>query len=284
MPIILFGTAWPVTKIGLAGATPVWFAAGRVSLSALASFALLLALRQLRWPTRRDWPIILSIGVFQLCLFFGLTNVALHYLPAGRSVVLANTTTLWLVPMALMMGESIPPLRWLGVAAGTAGVVVLANPWTQDWSRPGIALGHIVLLLAALSFAVAIVHARRHRWHLTPLQVLPWQMSVAAVLLILGALAAEPAGGIDRSAGVLAALFYIGVLAGPIATWGATTVARALPTVVSSLGFLGAPALGLVISTLWLGEPVTLSLALGSALIGLGLVLATLAGARSVPR
>jgi len=50
-------------------------------------------------------------------------------------------------------------------------------------------------------------------------------------------------------------------------------VARALPTVVTSLGFLGVPAIGLVISTLWLGEAVTPTLVLGAVLIALGLIL-----------
>jgi len=45
---------------------------------------------------------------------------------------------------------------------------------------------------------------------------------------------------------------------------------------VSSLGFLGIPALGLILSTTLLGEQLTWSLALGSALIGLGVVLAVI--------
>jgi hypothetical protein len=34
LAIALFAIAWPVMKIGLAGATPVWFAAGRAILGA----------------------------------------------------------------------------------------------------------------------------------------------------------------------------------------------------------------------------------------------------------
>jgi drug/metabolite transporter (DMT)-like permease len=52
-----------------------------------------------------------------------------------------------------------------------------------------------------------------------------------------------------------------------------------LPTVVSSLGFLGIPALGLVISTLALGEPMSWPLAIGAVLIGAGVALATVARA-----
>ena len=108
-------------------------------MSTLASIALVIALGQWRWPGKREIPIMVSVGALQLAAFFALTNLGLSLLPAGRSVVLSSTTTLWLVPLALLTGERIPPLRWLGVASGLAGVLVLANPWTLDWSSAGVA-------------------------------------------------------------------------------------------------------------------------------------------------
>ena len=275
VPVVLFGVAWPVNKVALAGFPPLWFAAARSVLGTAVAGAMLLALRQWRLPSRRDFPIIVSVGLLQLALFFAFTNLALSFLPAGRSVVLANTTTLWLVPLALIAGEPIPPLRWAGAAAGVAGILVLANPWSLDWNDPGIALGHGFLLLAALGWAVAIFHARHHRWELSPLQVLPWQMLMAALVLVPLALLSNPLPRIEPSFRVWGGLFYIGVIAGPLASWAAVIVARDLPTIASSVGFLGIPALGLVLSTAFLGESLTWSLALGALLIGAGVIAAT---------
>jgi drug/metabolite transporter (DMT)-like permease len=278
VPVGLFGIGWPINKIALAHASPLWFAAGRAVLSTLASIVLVIALGQWRRPGKREIPIIVSVGALQLAAFFALTNLGLSLLPAGRSVVLSSTTTLWLVPLALLTGESIPPLRWLGVASGLAGVLVLANPWTLDWSNPGVAAGHGFLLLAALGWALAIFQARRHVWDLSPLQVLPWQMLVSSALLVPLAAILDPAGRIEPNLPALGGLFYVGAIAGPLATWAAVSIARDLPSVVSSLGFLGIPALGLILSTTLLGEQLTWSLALGSALIGLGVVLAVIRG------
>jgi drug/metabolite transporter (DMT)-like permease len=270
--ILLLGTAWPAMKIGLAGATPIQFAAARAILGAAASFLLLTCIGQLRLPTRADLPIIVTVGLFQMTFFFALANLGLRYLPAGRSAVLAYTTSLWLVPLALVTGEAVPRQRWLGVAGGLVGIVVLADPLQQDWHAGGILLGHALLLLAALSWAVAIFHARRHAWHLTPLQALPWQMLLAALLLTPMAALLEPDGHVELGGSVLAALLYLGIV-GPGGAWAATSVARALPILVSSLGFLGVPVLGLVISTLWMGERITPALLAGTMLIGFGLIL-----------
>jgi len=275
IPVLLFGASWPINKVALAGIPPLWFAAARTVLSAATAIVTLTVLRQLRLPSRADLPIIVSVGLLQLALFFAFTNLALSFLPAGRSIVLANTTTLWLVPLALLAGESISMLRWAGVAAGLAGILVLANPWSLDWRNPGIAVGHGLLLLAALGWAVAIFHARHHRWQLAPAQVLPWQMLVAAAVLVPLALVHDPEPRVEPSLRVLGSLFYIGVIAGPLASWAAVIVARDLPTVVSSVGFLGIPALGLVLSTVFLGEEMTWSLGLGALLIGAGVVATT---------
>jgi len=274
-PVVLFGVAWPVNKVALAGIPPLWFAATRTVISATVATLMLVALRQWRLPTRRDLPIIVSVGLLQLALYFALTNEALSFLPAGRSVVLSSTTTLWLVPLALLAGEPIPPLRWAGVTAGLAGILVLANPWSLDWREPDVAVGHLFLLLAALCWAGAIFHARHHRWELSPLQVLPWQMLAAAAVLVPLALLGDPEPRIEPSLRVWGGLFYIGVIAGPLASWAAVIVARDLPTVVSSVGFLGIPALGLALSTAFLGETLTWSLASGALLIGAGVVAAT---------
>ncbi|MFI4988450.1 MAG: DMT family transporter [Alphaproteobacteria bacterium] len=280
LAILCFGTAWPVAKIGLREATPLWFAAGRAGLGVVSSFTLLALLGRLRLPSRADLPIVVSIGVLQLTGFFALMNLGLRHVPAGRSVVLAYTTTLWLVPLALLMGERIGRWRAAGVVVGLAGVALLCNPLAIDWTSGEVIMGNACLVLAALVWALAILHARRHAWRRSPLELLPWQFLIATVLLALLAAVFEPAGSLGRSRDVMLALLYIGIVAGPLATWAATSVARALPTLATSLGFLAVPVLGMLISTLWLGEPVTATLAGGALLVLLGLALVAFGSAR----
>lgn len=275
--VVLFGLAWPVIKIGLSASTPVWLAAARATLSAITAFVLLVALGRLTWPKRADWPIILSIGALQLAAFFALANLGVRAVPPGRSVVLAYSTMLWMVPLSLMVGERVGWRGVTGALLGLAGVVVLIDPLRFDWSDRAIVEGHAWLLLAGLVWALAILHARRHRWRMTPLDVLPWQMSVATVLLWILALAVEPNGRLDFSqADLWIALIYIGVLAGPTATWASVSVARTLPPLTGSLGMLGVPLLGIAASVVLVGETVTWPLAIGAALVIAGIAIVLL--------
>jgi drug/metabolite transporter (DMT)-like permease len=275
--VILFGLSWPIIKIGLEASTPLWFAAARATLSATTAFVLLACLGRLAWPHRADWPIILSVGALQLSCFFAFSNLGMQSLPAGRSSVFAYTAMLWVVPLSLMVGEKVGWRAVAGVLLGLAGIVVLVEPLRFDWNDRAIIWGHVWLLLAGFTWAIAIVHIRRHRWKLTPLDALPWQMSVATVLLWVLALIAEPAGRLELDRKELwMSLLYIGAFAGPIATWAAVSVGRALPPVVGSMGMLGVPLLGIASSVVLLGETITAPLAIGTALVIAGIAIVIL--------
>jgi len=275
--IILFGLSWPIVKIGLEASTPLWFAAARATLSATTAFILLGCLGRLAWPHRADWPIVLSVGALQLSCFFAFSNLGMQSLPAGRSSVLAYTATLWVVPLSLMVGEKVGWRAVAGVLLGLAGIVVLVEPLRFDWSDKAILWGHLWLLLSGFTWAIAIVHIRRHRWKLMPLDVLPWQMSVATVLLWVLALLAEPGGHLELDKKELwMSLLYIGAFAGPIATWAAVSVGRALPPVVGSMGMLGVPLLSIASSVALLGETITTPLAIGTALVIAGIAIVIL--------
>jgi drug/metabolite transporter (DMT)-like permease len=184
---------------------------------------------------------------------------------------------LWIVPLSLLLGERVSWRGLAGALLGLLGIVVLIDPLRFDWSNRAIVAGHVWLLLAGLSWALAVLHARRHRWRMAPLDVLPWQMSVATILLWILALAIEPAGYLDfKHANLWIALLYIGVFAGPAGTWAAVSVARALPPVVASLGMLGTPLLAILSSVILVNEPVTWPLALGALLMIAGIAIVIL--------
>jgi drug/metabolite transporter (DMT)-like permease len=275
--IVLFGLSWPIIKIGLEAASPLWFAAARATLSATVAFILLAFIGRLKAPPRGDWPIVLSVGALQLACFFAFSNLGLQSLPPGRSSVLAYTASLWVVPLSLLIGERVGGRAVTGVLLGVAGIVVLADPPRFDWSDKGVVWGHLWLLLSGLAWAIAIVHIRHHRWRTAPLDMLPWQMSVAAVLLWSVAPLAEPAGHLDIHAKELwIGLIYIGAFAGPIATWAAVSVGRALPPVVGSMAMLGVPLLSIASSVVLVEEPITAPLMIGTALVITGIAIAIL--------
>jgi O-acetylserine/cysteine efflux transporter len=272
--VVLLSAAWPVTKYGLdEGAAPMWFAEGRAALSAVTGTVILVAMRRVRRPARRDLPTILGVGLFQLAGFFALAHAAVAWVPAGRTAVLSNVTTIWMVPLSLLvLHEPMPARRWVAAAIGLLGVVVLVGPWAIDWQSRPVLIGHAFLLGAGLSWSIAIVIMRRWVPRLAMLELLPWCFGLAAIALLpLMLLHGGPGRWTPRAAGAMA---FIGFVAGPFGTLCIMEATRRLPAMVSSVGFLAGPAVALVLATLLLGETIGPDLILGTALILAGVAIA----------
>lgn len=276
--ILLWGSNWPVMKFGLTMITPFWFGVARLGLGAVTLFLVLAVTRKLILPPRGDWSVLVSVGIFQMLSFMALVNLGLMSVGAGRSAVLAYTTPLWVAPAAVFLAkERLTPLKFGGLLSGLVGIALLFNPLTFDWNQRETVVGNGLLMLAAFSWAGAILHIRRHRWQATPLQLTPWQMLIALPFLVAMALIFEDASQIRFAPELWAVLAYNGPIATAFCYWAAVTVSRALPSIHTSLGFLGVPVVGVLSSAWTLGEPIGLDLMSGGVAVFAGLVLVTLA-------
>lgn len=280
--ILIWGANWPIMKVGLQDIPPFLFAASRMVLGSLTLFAVAALAGELRLPHRADWPIVIWVALLQMAGFVTLISIALQIVPAGRSAILSYTTPLWVVPLAvLFLGEKVGRMKLLGLLAGLAGVAVLFNPLAVDWGDGRALLGNGLLMLAALAWAVNIVQVRGHRWRGTPLSLAPWQTLIASLILVPLAAALDWGKPIDWSWDLAAIVVYNGPIATAFCFWAMVTVNRALPAVTLSLGTLGTPAVGLILSAWWLGEALTATILAGLGFIAAGLVLVALADRRS---
>jgi len=276
--ILFWGANWPVMKFGLGYIAPLSLVAARVVLGALTLFVVTAVTGNLHLPRRNDWPIVLGIGLLQMTGFMALVTIALQVVPAGRSSILAYTTSLWVVPGAvLLLRERLGRLKLTGFLLGLTGVAVMFNPLGFDWGDPHVVIGNGLLLLAAVLWAALIVQIRYHRWESSPLELAPWQLSIAALILVPLAAAVDHGDTIRWSRNLDLVLAYNGLVATAFCFWAITTVNRALPAITTSLGTLGVPLASVIFAAIFLGERITVTNMLGLALIGSGLACVTVA-------
>lgn len=281
--VLIYGSMWPVFRVAVTAEPPLWFGAWRMATAAAFCFLLLAALGRLRLPNRQDVPAIVSVGCFMMGLFVCLTHVGLQYVGAGRGALLAYTTPLWVTPAAvLLLGERLTPRKAAGLVLALGGLVTLFNPFSFDWSDRNVVIGNALVLGAALSWTVTILHMRVHRWRLTPFQLAPWQLSLAAAIVLPAALLFESGRSLSWSGDMALIVAYSGPFGSTVTMWAVTSAGRNLPATTLSVGMLGSPVLALLFATIFLGEPVTVSLIVGFVAIlgGLGLVALARAEAR----
>jgi drug/metabolite transporter (DMT)-like permease len=266
--IVAWGLTWPVNKVVLATLSPLWAVTLRSAIATIALFALTAWRGRTAWPSRQDLPVLLSITLLHMVGFNLLASWGLGLVPTGRTVVLAYTTPLWVTPgAALFLREPLTARRAVGVLIGLAGLVTLFNPLALDWSDRDVVLGNLAILAGALLWAVSILHIRAHRWVSTPFALIPWETLLATVLLLPIALATPPPAPADWTPSFIVLLLYLGIMGTAIAYWATATASRNLPAVTTSLGLLATPVVSVITATLWLGEPLTLTLVIAIVLV-----------------
>jgi drug/metabolite transporter (DMT)-like permease len=274
--VLAWGLVWPVNKVLLESLSPFWLMALRSALATVALFAIAGARGRLAPPPRPDLPVVLSITLLHMIGFGVFAAWGLQTVPTGRSVVLAYTTPLWVAPgAALFLGERLTARRLVGVIVGLVGLLVLFNPLAFDWTSRAAVLGNGAILLGALLWAASILHIRAHRWQSTPFDLVPWEMLLATALVIPLAFASDGPPRPEWTGRIVALLLYAGIPGTAVAYWAIAMASRALPAVTTSLGLLATPVLSVTVATLWLREPVTLSLVAAIVLILGGVALGT---------
>lgn len=275
--VLVWGLNWPITKIILLSVPPIWSIAIRSIIASIGILIIQLCLKQFIIPKTYDLPAILILGVFQLAIFGAFMAIGLQYVSVGRSVVLAYTTPLWVIPGALFfLHEPIKPLRLFGVALGIAGILILFNPLAMDWNNHNEVMGNGFLLLAAFSWAITILFIKVYKWRSTPLQLIFWQCSLAAVLLSITALIMEGIPTIIVTPNLIMQFTYSGLFATAFGFWLMTIINRQLPAVLTSLSLLAVPIVGIISSQLILGEKITPTLIIASSLIFIGVALGSI--------
>ncbi|MBX8530989.1 DMT family transporter [Pseudomonas cichorii] len=276
MAILIWGANWPVMKAGLEHITPVWFSTLRFASGAACLLALQLVTGKLRLPTRQDLPLILSVGLLQMLTFTVLGAIAMTQVPAGRSAVLAYTTPLWVTPIAVMfLREKLSTRQLIGTLLGGVGVCVLFNPLTLDWGNGALVKANLMLLAASFCWAMCILHLRYSKNTASAYQLAPWQMLVATIPLIALAYFTEGPFTGDGSRTLWEILIFMGPLATAFCFCAVNAASMWLSSTSMSTAMLGVPVVGLLMSVIFMGEQLTMTLIAGiMAIIG-GILIVT---------
>lgn len=271
---VVFGSAFLLMKVVADDAPPLQVVATRMTIGALVLGVLL----KLRTPGPRTTPRINTAGVFLglagMVIPFGLSAWAIQYMDSGTGAVLNSTIPIFTGVFAalLVAGERLTPNRIAGLAAGFAGVAVLAGGTVFDASGRTM-VAQLAQVGAAASLAFSGVYAKRLLVEQDALALSWVQIGAGAVIAWPLLFVVNGVPSFELSAGAWAAVIALGAVQSGVA-WAAYVwlIERAGSVRASLLTYL-MPPVGLFLGWLFLDEQLTALTVGGLALIVSGIAL-----------
>ncbi|MGW4210872.1 DMT family transporter [Lentzea sp. NPDC004789] len=270
----LWGSSFTFIKVSLEGLTPGQLVLSRLVLGA-AVLLTIVAVRKVALPrSAQVWGHIGAAGLFGNVIPFLLLSYGEKTTGAGIAGVLIGASPLLTLALATaaLPTERATARKAIGLGIGFVGVVLVIGPWHESL---GSLSGRIACFGAAVSYAVGFVYVRKF---LSPLGLAP--LSLAASQLVSAAvLQALVTPFLDwRVPALTGSVMFSIVVLGLVSTGLAYVLYFRLigdvgATTASAVNYV-VPVFAVLISVLFLGEPVTWNLLAGGLVVLVGVAYA----------
>jgi drug/metabolite transporter (DMT)-like permease len=259
----LGGSAAAITRYLVGNADPITLAILRWGIGFLIVLPIAVLLG-VRWPQRRDWLAVATLGVCFFGVFFILYNIALGFTTAARASLALSTLPLQtMLAGALLRVERLTWRKSLGVGVALLGVFgALASGLSA--APAGAWHGELIMVGAVLCMALYNVFSRPFIQRSSALGFLAVGMGAGALALLI-------VGGFSGSFGVLQSFgknewiagLYLGAAGGALAfiLW-VMALQRASPTRVANTMTVN-PVAAATLAAVLVEEPITLNLLAG---------------------
>ena len=277
---VIWGVNFSVIKVALAEFEPLAFNALRFPLAAATLFALLRLRGPIPVPEREDWARVVFLGllanvVYQFFFIFGIDRTL-----AGNASLMLATTPVWTLILATAIGqEQHSRAGWLGVLATLIGMVLVVGGGGRAVGLgDGLLQGDLLLVAAAIVWAIYTVGSQDLTRHYGALAVTSWTLWVGTVALVVSGASSVAKMDLDGvSATAWFGVGYAGILAIAVAyliwNYGLEHIGASRTAAFSNL----VPVVALITAAIWLSERPSPSQILGAAIIIAGVWVARVA-------
>ena len=280
---LIWGSTWAAIKIGVNDVPPFVFALARAVAVASLLTILAVALRQPFPRGKRTIAVAVVVGLINIGWSWAIIFWSEQFVPSGLVAVFGAAAPIWTAVLAHFMvkGDRLSALKIVGLALGLGGTVILIGaPDAADGAAGLIAT--MLLALMAISWSIAAILQSRYLTRVAPIPTVA--LGTWASVLLLAPLALPQLSEAQRwSVPSLLAFVYLVVFGTSVGMVVSLWLYRKLrPTTITLIQVI-VPAEAILIGTLWLGEPVTVRMLGGAALVVAAVALNAFAGAGTPP-
>ncbi len=248
---LLWGWNWPAVKFMLAEIPPLTLRAAGFSFSAVALMGITHGLGHHLRPAAGELASLCLTAFFVLFGFNTLTALGQLFTPSSNAAIIAYTMPSMTAALSVIfLGEVLNGRLILAIGMSLAGLALLAS--TNLPALMATPLGPVLMLGAALSWAIGNVLMQTRQWTLSPLARAAWFFAISSALAWPLVWALQPAGAMTMPSPPTLWVFAFHVCGPMVACYVIWTVLLGrLSATVAAISTLIAPVVG-VLSSVWL--------------------------------
>ncbi len=271
---LIWGGAFLFIDVAVRQVPPITYVWLRVTIGAAGLWTYLIVRGERISLPKQVWGSILLLALLNNAIPFTLFGWSQTHIASGLASILNATTPIWGVVVAhfLTKDERMSPRKLAGVLLGFGGVATMIGPSLLSSFGTG-ALAELACVVAALSYALAAVWARRFKQlGISPFSITTGQLTAAAlVMLPMSMIVDKPWTHPIPPVGALAAITALALFCTAL---GYVLYFRLIDRAGATnalLVTLLVPPVAILLGSLFLGETLAPQDFAGLALIALGL-------------
>ena len=272
---VIWGTTWVASKIGVQRVPGLEVSYVRQFLA--GSILLIYFLfKGEKLPTFRQFLWLIVLSIFMFVLANGLSTWGVKYISSGLASLISTLYPLCvvLIEMIFFKKRNSPPLAFIGLIVGIAGVGIVFYENAFHVQPDGYMFGILLGLIAMIAWSIGTIFVARNKYRINPYYAMGWQMFIGSFLIFILAKATGNTIPISEIPfRTWAAIAYLIVAGSVVAFMAFIYSIKYLPPAIASLFAYVNPIVAMLTGALLLGEPLTLNLLIGAVVTLFGVYL-----------
>ena len=272
----LWGTSFPIIKIGLKTIDPFAFVFWRFLVSTVTLVVVMLLLRKLEFKITNK-KMLVFLGVANAAGYL-LQYVGMPYTTAAKAALFINLSAMWVALLSpKLLGESFSRKKIVGVLFGLMGVVFVSTNLDFSTLGQGQLAGDMLLIVSGFAWALFMIYNKKLVMSSTSatFQSMTWVLILTLLTITPFTVLSGP-GFFDLSGWAWLAIFWTAIVCWVIPYYLWLEGLKHLSASTSTVLLLSEIVVAVVASVIVLKEPITVFSTVGAFLIVLAIALVSL--------
>jgi drug/metabolite transporter (DMT)-like permease len=156
----LWGTSFPIIKIGLRTIDPFTFVFWRFFVSCIVLLMVMLLLKKIEFKIVNK-KLLIFLGISN-ALGYLLQYIAMPYTTAAKAALFINLSAIWVALLSpKLLGEKFSPKKVAGVLFGLAGIVFVSTNLDFSSLTQGQTAADVLLIISGLTWAIFMIYNKK---------------------------------------------------------------------------------------------------------------------------